>query len=193
MSFALVACAEGGTNRRDAGPSDTSSEDSPGTDIGGGDTNTNTCVDDSAPSACEAATAVPVTVGGLETVTGVLPMLSVSDWHVFQIEPGYVNNMRGQGTLSIELQTDDPKVRMEVRNSCAESVPIPCRDNGAMGRDVLSYSFVDNQAMPGQAVDQSDTFTTRDVPWPELIAVRVYYTGGPVSCDPYTLRVSRAQ
>lgn len=190
----LTACAEGGSNGRDVGGSDVSSDAS--VDAPGVDADTNVCVDDSAPPTCEAATVIPVSVGGLEVINGVLPMLSVPDWHVFQIDPGFREEMMGagQGTLTIELEADDPTMRMEVRNSCAESIPVACADDGSTGIDVTSFSFVDNQSEPGEVGgDGTDNFTTRNVPWPEEVAVRIYHIGGPVACNAYSLRVSRTE
>ena len=194
--WVLVACASGttdvNTGRTDAG-------DRPDVRIPGSDgavmdirmgTDAGTpCVDDSYPDACNLAESVTMMTGDVLNIEGFLPTLSGADWFLIEFPPMSGPNMQGMGTPSIVLDGDSTMV-IEVRDGCDATLPVSCGEGSA--REATSYSFVDDQSMPGEADgDGSDTFTTRDVPWPETLAVRVGRRGGPANCDAYTLTISR--
>lgn len=198
----LVACASGtnntgNTGRNDGGARDVRiSPDTPGTDAqvesdtGGGGTDAGaTCTDDTFPDECNLAEAVTIMTGDMLNIEGFLPTLSGADWFVFSFPPMSGPNMQGMGAPTIMLDGDSTMV-IEVREGCESTVPVSCGEGSA--REATSYSFVDDQSMPGEADgDGSDTFTTRDVEWPENLAVRVGRRGGPASCEPYTLTITR--
>lgn len=198
----LVACASGtnntgNTGRTDGGPRDVrTSPDAPGTDAevesdtGGGGTDAgDTCTDDTFPDECNLAESVTIMTGDSLNIDGFLPTLSGADWFVFSFPPMSGPNMQGMGTPTIMLDGDSTMV-IEVREGCESTIPVSCGEGSA--REATSYSFVDDQSMPGEADgDGSDTFLTRDVPWPESLAVRVGRRGGPANCEPYTLTITR--
>ena len=149
-----------------------------------------TCTDDTHPDECNLATPVVVMTGDEPTVIeGLLPTLSGADWFSIEFPPMSGPNMQGMGTPSILLSGDSTMV-IEVRDSCEATLPVTCGEGSA--REAVSYSFLDDQSMPGEADgDGSDTYTTRDTPWPETLVVRVGRRGGPAGCEPYTLTISR--
>lgn len=148
------------------------------------------CVDDEYPDECNLAIPVTVMTGDEPTVIdGFLPTLSGADWFSVAFPAMSGPNMQGMGAPTIMLDGDSTMI-IEVRDTCDATLPVACGEGSA--REATSYSFVDDQSMPGEADgDGSDTYTTRDVPWPETLVVRVGRRGGPASCEPYTLTISR--
>ncbi len=193
----LLGCASGSSGATDSGPRvDTGFRRDSGPRVDGGGPGTDagndagvTCEDDSYADDCSEATALAMLNGGEPMmVEGVLPTLSDVDWFAVEFPPESMGNMQGQGMPSLQLEGDSVTV-MDIRERCDASLPVVCGEGSA--REATSYSFVDDQAMPGEAGDGSDTYTTRDVQWPTVLYVRVGRRGGPATCDPYTLTISR--
>ncbi len=198
--FLLAGCASGtngpgpgrtDSGRRDAGPG----LDAPGQDVtvrrdAAGGTDGSSCMDDTHPDECNLAAPMMVMTGDAPTVImGFLPTLSGADWFAVNFPPMSGPNTEGMGSPSIVLEGDSTMI-IEVRDGCDATLPVVCGEGNA--REATSYTFLDDQSMPGEADgDGSDTYTSRDTPWPETLVVRVGRRGGPASCAPYTLTISR--
>lgn len=207
LPLSALACATGGGSsgtRRDTGANDgsvrdTGSRDTGVRDSGAADT-APACVDDAIPDDCEMADELgTLDVGGAFSVDGKLPTLVDEDWYAFDVPPGYpaaadagvdagVDGgpppvpMAGSGTPHIELVSSDATMVMEVRTRCGAA--LSCGDSTA--RELLQWSFTDDQSLEG-----AGAYSTRDVPWPERVYVKISRRGGPASCEDYLLRVTR--
>lgn len=195
LALLLVGCAQGSdgssTGRSDGGRG--GSMDGGGTDSGGGrDTGTTpTCTDEGHGVACES----PTDLGSLEpgdemtTMVGYLPTTGAEDWFTIGFPSLGMPNMAGGGTPSLELTMNEGEAfRFEVRTTC--SATFACGD-GSGARDIASWSYTDDQS-PMEAEESGEMdFSTRDVPWPETVYVRVYRAVGPADCSAYQLTVSR--
>jgi hypothetical protein len=53
-------------------------------------------------------------------------------------------------------------------------------------RGIDSWSFVDNQSVPGP-----EQWTSREADWPESVLVRVYRPSGAPDCQRYRLDITR--
>ena len=115
---------------------------------------------------------------------GKLPNLKkIADGGVFGADGGvFLASMAGGGSSRVELVSPDAIMVMEVRMRCGAA--LACGDSTA--RELLQWSFTDDQSMVGE-----NAYTTRDVPWPERVYVKVSRRGGPAGCDDYFLRISR--
>jgi hypothetical protein len=195
-----LGCAQGsaggggggdsGSGRRDSGPSS-------GRDVGtvprdtGTPTTTDTgtpmptCEDEGHGSSCELATDLGPVMTGDELLLdpGVLPNAGDEDW--FRIDfPAMTEGMPGMGMPAIELAVNEGNgFRIEVRDTCSTTLGCP---DGTSARDISSWSFVDDASMEGEM-----QFSTRDVPWPESVVVRIYRPDGVGDCQEYQLRISR--
>jgi hypothetical protein len=179
-----LGCAQGdsgtGGGRGDTGTSGVR-------DSGGGRRDAGSmCRDEGYGAACETATDLGTLSPGDEQLTmiGYLPNTGDEDW--FRAEfPPMGPAMAGGGTPSIELtRNDGDAFRFEVRATCTAS--FACGDGMTGARDLGSWSFVDDQAMEGEEAN-----STRDVPWPSPVLVRVYRAVGAGDCGGYQLHVSR--
>lgn len=185
----LSGCASGvngtgdGGGRGDASRVDTGGRDSGGRDGGGGDTGV-PCTPDSHPNMCAMATDLgPFAPGAAEmTVVGNLPQLSDQDWFRVQFPPETMPMMPGGGMPSVSLD-GDPTMILDIRTSCGTGL-VSCSEGSAT--NMTSYSFVDDQAMPGET-----QYSTREVPWPAELWIKVTRSGGPATCEDYTLTISR--
>ncbi len=170
-----AAVADGGPLRDTGGRSDTG---------GPGDSGDIMCVDDEVPDGCEDALDLgSVDVGAMTVNTGKLPMLSDEDWYTVAFPP-LGSGGAGGGSPTVALAGDSTMV-FEVRATCGASVA--CGEGSP--REITSYTFVDDQST-GTDPGEGD-FSTRDIPWPETLLIRVSRRGGPVNCDDYTLTISR--
>ena len=155
-----------------------------GTDTGGG-----TCTDDTHADECTGSLVTTLRAGDAPVVIeGVLPTLSDSDWFTIEIPPDSMTTMQGVGTASLVLDGDATTV-MEIRDSCDATLPLACGEGVSTAREITEYTFVDDQGMPDEP--GAESYSTRDVPWPSFLVVRVGRRGGPATCMPYTLTVSR--
>lgn len=166
------------------------------------------CVDDMHPDNCEMAVDLGELAEGGETeATGFLPMLTDEDWFLVAFpsrEPSFADagvpdagtgdgggvgdaglplNLAGGGAPNIELVADDATMVIEVRLRCGAA--LACGDSTA--RELTSWSFVDDASEEAG----SGAYSTRDVAWPESVYVKVSRRGGPVTCEGYTLRITR--
>ena len=213
LSFALMlalplslACAKGAGGsgmRRDGGATDGAVQDGGTRDSGVRDSGVvdtgPACIDDDVLDDCEMASELgTLDVGGSLSVDGKLPTLADEDWYAFDAPPNFASpadggvpgadggaplaSMAGGGSPRVELVSPDATMVMEVRLRCGAA--LACGDSTA--RELLQWSFTDDQSMVGE-----NAYTTRDVPWPERVYVKVSRRGGPAGCDDYFLRISR--
>lgn len=195
VALLAAGCAQGsdgsGTGRSDDGGRG-GGMDSGARDSGGRDAPvTPTCTDEGHGNACE----TPTDLGALDpgdemtTMVGYLSTSGAEDWFLIGFPALGMPNMSGGGTPSIELVMNEGEAfRFEVRTTC--SATFACGD-GRGARDIAEWTFTDDQS-PMEAEESGDMdFTTRDVPWPETVYVRVYRAVGAPDCSKYQLRVSR--
>ena len=182
----LSACASGVNGNGDGGRrSDGSRVDTGGRDSGGGGGDTGEpCTPDSHPSMCAMATDLGSFAPGAAemTVIGNLPQLSDQDWFRVQFPPETMPMMPGGGMPSISVD-GDPTVILDILTSCGTGL-VSCGEGSAT--NMTSYSFIDDQSMPGET-----QYSTRDVPWPAELWIKVTRSGGPATCEDYTLTISR--
>jgi len=216
LSIALIlalpivsfACAKGGGGggggRRDASRGDGAagdgavdagrdgSRDTGVRDTGVRDTGP-ACIDDEIPDDCEMASELgTLDVGGMFSATAKLPTLVDEDWYVVDIPSGFAldggvpdgGTMQGGGMPRVELVSGDATMVMEIRMRCGAA--LACGESTA--RELLEWSFVDDQ---GGVDGGTASYTTRDVPWPERVYIKVSRKGGPASCEDYTLNITR--
>jgi hypothetical protein len=120
----------------------------------------------------------------MSTMAGYLMMPSDEDWLAVDF-PEAGDSMPGGGEPRIELsRNDDDVFRIEIKPSCSET--LGCAEGAAGARDVTSWSFTDDQSMAGDT-----QWSTRDVPWPSSVLVRVYKLGATGPCSAYQLLISR--
>jgi len=193
VSLGCASGGGGGTGPRgnvDAGPRRDTGPLPPGTDGGpvvrpdaGG-----MCSDDSYPDECEAANDLgSLAIGDEMTVMGFLPQLADQDWFTVAFPPTNMPGMFGGGTPSLTLDGDET-MAFEVRADCMRSVT--CGEGTP--RELLEYSFTDDQStMMSTDEGEGPDYDTRDAAWPETLLVRVARRGGPATCAPYTLTISR--
>ncbi len=194
---AIIAagCAQGSdgsdSRRGDGGPSGTR-DGSIRRDGGGGrDGGTPTCSDEGHGNACEAPTDLgSVDPGGeVTSMVGYLPTAGAEDWFLVGFPSLGMPNMAGGGEPRIELSMNQGEVfRFEVRSTC--SATVACGD-GAGARDLLSWSFVDDQSATEAEASGDMDYSTRDQPWPSPVYVRVYRALGGADCSAYQLTVTR--
>jgi len=145
-----------------------------------------TCTDDDYGDTCESATDLGSLMEG-ETMSpppGSLPETGDEDWYRVDFPANPEMNTPGGGTPSIEISVNEGDgFRFEVLDTCSTS--LGCSD-GMSAVDVDAWSFVDDQSMEG---DQQ--WTSRDLPWPESIVIRVYRLTGAGDCQRYRLSISR--
>lgn len=187
-----AGCAQGsdgsdGTAPRDGG----GPEDAPASDGGGGDAAVPTCTDEGHGASCDAPTDLGAIDPGGEasSMIGYLPTTGAEDWFLVGFPSLGMPNLAGGGEPRIELSmNENDAFRFEVRATC--SATLACGD-GAGARDLRSWSFVDDRSpMDAEATGEMD-YSTRDVPWPSPVHVRVYRTTGAGDCSRYQLRASR--
>ncbi len=184
LCLSLSACAQGVNGGADGGGRGDGSRGDTGRDAGGGSDTGEPCIEDSHPNMCALATNLgSFAVGAAEmTVVGNLPAVSDQDWFRVQFPPESMPMMPGGGMPSVSLDGDSTMI-LDIRPSCGTG-SVSCGEGSSM--NMTSYSFVDDQSMPGETM-----YSTRDVPWPAELWIRVARSGGPVSCADYTLTISR--
>jgi hypothetical protein len=194
--FALllaVACAQGGGGTEGDGGGTPGRDGGVRRDGGGGGNRDGgrdagaTCDDDAFGSSCETATDLGMVMPGDMNVPemGVLPMMGDEDWFHVAFPPLSDPNMQGGGMPAVELVgAEETNFRIEIRGTCAAT--LGCGEGVGGARDIFFWSFVDDQAMEGEAA-----YTTRDVPWPDEVFIRVYRALGAGDCQRYQLRVTR--
>ncbi|MEM9190448.1 MAG: hypothetical protein AAGF12_14780 [Myxococcota bacterium] len=122
--------------------------------------------------------------GMTSTGVGYLSVSGQEDWFRIAFPPLNMPNMAGGGTPAINFTRNEGDVfRFEVRGSC--SATLSC-GMGTGARDLLMWSFTDDASEPGEGA-----FSTRDVPWPAEVFVRVYSVAGATQCAAYELTVTR--
>ncbi len=191
----VAACAQGGGKdtvihrgdastamRRDGAPAGDGGARAPdaGTDAGP------MCVDDRAGATCAAALSVGPAVAVGTTLMGepsVIPMAAGEDWYSVLFVPSAAPMTPGGGTPTIGFAMNEGDAfRLDVMTTCG--TPATC----GMGTPtaLTSYSFTDDQSMPGMMA-----WSTRTAAWPMTLHVRVRRTTPGTSCARYVLQVSR--
>lgn len=194
LAVMLSGCAQGAgddtTGRGDGGPV-VRRDGSTGRDGGGRDATTPTCTDEGHGATCEGATDLGSVdpAGMAESMIGVLPSAGAEDWFLVAFPSIGMPNMAGGGEARIELSMNEGEAfRFEVRSTC--SATLACGD-GRGARDLLSWSFIDDRSPMEAEMSGDMDFTTRNVPWPSPVYVRVYRAVGAADCARYQLRVTR--
>ncbi len=198
LCVGALACAKGGDGpdagggRLDAGRRDTGGRDAARQDAGrdAGRDAAPACVDDEVGDTCaEAVDLGTVEVGGMVSTVGKLPMLTDSDWYSVRFPPADMPGAPGGGTPSVVLEGDSTmafRVELDCGSmaGCGEGAP----------RDLTSYTFTDDPPIgtdPVEPGEEPNDYSTRDVPWPTVLHIRVARRGGPVDCSDYTLTITR--
>ncbi|MAQ17414.1 MAG: hypothetical protein CMN30_21790 [Sandaracinus sp.] len=187
----FAGCAKGSVEddgdrvRTDGGSRDGGTRDASPIDLGGRDFGTvEMCDDDEYPDTCaEADDLGEIGAGaGSRTIEGVLPRIADEDWFAVHFPPAMSG--AGGGTISIELAADATAVMTIEGPTCGPRAT--CGGEGETAGAILSYSYTDD------ADESADMpYQSRMVPWPETLFVRVHRIGGPATCMPYTLTISR--
>lgn len=105
-----------------------------------------------------------------------------------EVPDGGTPTMAGTGQPRVRFaRNDDDVYRVEVRTSCVAVAS--CGEGGTEGRatSLTEWSFADEPAMSLEGPGQ---FSTRDVPWPTRLYVRIYPRVDP-GCAAYQLEISR--
>lgn len=188
MAIASLVLALGCAQGASGGPGDRDSGPNVRRDGGGGrrDGGGITCTDEGNGADCAGATSLGMIMpGGMAmSMRSVLPGPGDEDWFSVQFPPTNMPNMAGGGNATIEFaQNDMNAFRIEVRGSCVAA--LGCT-GGMAARDLLSWSFTDDQSMAGEGA-----YLTRMLPWPADLRIRVYRMSGAPDCSAYQLRVTR--
>ncbi len=193
----LAACAQGNTVpadgsglRRDGSATGRDGGMTPPRDGGGPGT---PCTDEGHSSLCATPTDLGTLMPGEEVLSdpGVLPARDDEDWFGVHFPAVNMPNMFGGGEPRVELAMNDAdQFKIEIRSTC--SATIACGSGVGGSRDIDEWSFVDDQVLDGGApADAAVLYSTRDVPWPADVFIRVYRTTGAATCGHYQVRVSR--
>lgn len=192
-----AGCAEGGgaIDGGGGGGGEGGTRDG-GRDGGGGVGEGGVCTDDSHPSTCDMAMELGMLEAGATpiTISGYVPTRADEDWfHVsFPAMPPPADpdagtaspSMEGGGEPRVQLTPPMGEMRFEVRGSC--SMTLSCGDEMTGARDIIDWSFTDDASDPG-----AGAFSSRNVPWPSEIWIRVYRVLGAGDCTQYELSISR--
>lgn len=168
----------------DTGPMDTGSPDS--SEFMDTGTPPPTCDDDDYGDTCEAATDLGSFMEGetMSPTPGSITTAGGEDWYRMDFPPNPEMNTPGGGTPTVEFSVNEGDAfRLEVLDTC--TTPLSCSE-GMTATDVTAWSFVDDQSLEGL-----EQWTTRDVPWPASVLVRVYRPTGAPDCQRYRLSISR--
>jgi hypothetical protein len=200
LAAALLAasCAQGGVGRLgDGGASDGGR----GRRDGGG---SSSCDPEGSAASCQDATDLGVVaVGGrVESMVGLVDRAGAAQWVKVQfplvsavpdggvVPDGGTPTMEGGGEPRIRLLRNDGDVyRVEIRSECTSVAS--CGEGGATGTgmatNLTEWSFTDDPALSEEGAGR---FSSRDVPWPATVYVRIYATADP-DCGRYQLEITR--
>jgi hypothetical protein len=197
LSLLATACAQGG-GRGDAGPGGDPDDGStrPRRDGGG---SVEPCTPSGYPATCDEATDVGTLAVGdrIESDEGLIDRVGGAQWLrvSFPMESaatdGGVAPGAGGGTPAIRfLENPGEAYRLEIRTDC--TAVATCGEGGGpatpgMGSNITEWSFTDT-VRPGD--EGPGALSTRDVPWPETVHVRVYAVA-PTECGAYRLEITR--
>jgi len=113
-----------------------------------------------------------------------VPNVGESDWYTATFTPtGPLNFGGGTPSIKFAVNTDDSYV-FDVVPDCVGGTSPQCNEGG-LAMNVTEWSFVDDQSTAG-----ASQWSTRDVPWPTTVYLRVYRTTGS-GCQDYQLSVTR--
>jgi hypothetical protein len=120
----------------------------------------------------------------MSPLPGLLPEDGDVDWYRIGFPESPEMGTPGIGVPRIEITVNEGDAfRFEVLDSCTTT--LACLDD-VIATDLDRWSFVDDQAMGGD-----EQWSTRDVPWPESVLIRVYRPDRPADCRRYRLGISR--
>jgi len=141
------------------------------------------CVDDANSGVCTAATNLGSLAKGQATnVVGLTPGSGASDWFVVAFPPNYDTGLHGTGSPTISLSVNpNGEFAIDIVPDCSTSPSATCTPNSVSG--VAGWAFTDSTA--------GTAWSYRSYPWPATVYVRVYRIASGLSCDQYTLAVSR--
>lgn len=156
---------------------------------------------------CQTATDLGSLATGdrIESPRGLIERRAGAQWAVVRFPPmappsppledGGVPDGGGAGAISLEgggaprvrfLQNDGDAYRVEIRTAC--TAVASCGDGAAaMATNITEWSFTDDPAMSEEG---DGRFSSREVPWPETVYVRVYAAEDP-ACGRYQIEISR--
>lgn len=144
------------------------------------------CTDDRAGTTCATALSLgaSIAVGGMAmSDMAVIPIAGGGDWYSVTFEPSATAMTPGGGTPTIAFAVNEEDAfRFDVLTACG--TPATCAMG--MSTELTSYSFTDDQSMPGDM-----QWTTRMNDWPSTLTIRVHRTTPGASCASYRLTVSR--
>jgi len=189
---AIAACAGSTSDDEDSGTAPVDTGTAPPPDTAPPDPPPDTgppppaCTDDDYADTCESATDLGSLLEG-ETISptpGSLPEAGDEDWYRIDFPANPEVNTPGGGAPSVEIVVNEGDAfRFEVMDTCTTT--LGCGE-GMSVQDVDAWSFVDDQSMEGE-----EQWTTRDLPWPESVIIRVYRPAGAADCQRYRLSISR--
>ncbi len=146
------------------------------------------CTDDGSGNTCGAAlTLGNLGVGASATHNGVI-IPGQEDWFTVGFSASGRGSSQGAPTISVAHSGGGANpFRLEVAPACG-GTPFSCGEGGMAGA-VTSYSFRDNQSLPGARQWSGP----HSVAWPSTVMIRVTRTDAATTCSAarYTLTVSR--
>jgi hypothetical protein len=116
--------------------------------------------------------------GSSASTVRILPAPGQSDWYVVNVP--FVANFRQHSSAPVNVSfviNDASDYRFEVHQTCS--------DGPACASGLLGYGFADN-ACPGV-----NDCGSRGTAWPSTLLIRVYHSGGSLTCSRYQLQVTR--
>ncbi len=199
LALAMAGCAQGNVGGDDGGGR---RDGSPPRRDGGGPTG---CDPTGSAASCQEATDLGmVAVGGrVESMTGLVERAGAAQWvrvHFPMVSSGVGDagampdggaptpTMEGGGEPRIRFVRNDGDVyRIEVRTECTQVAS--CGEGGASGMatNITEWSIIDDPAISDEGAGR---FSSREVPWPSTVYVRIYATADP-ACGRYQLEVLR--
>jgi hypothetical protein len=124
------------------------------------------------------------TAGTAQSPVGQVPTTQDSDWYEVTFTPtGPATFGGGTPHVTFAVNTGDTYV-FDVVPDCTGGSSPACNEGGTAA-GVTDWSFVDDQSTAG-----ATQWSTRNVPWPTPIYVRVYRSAGS-GCEDYQLSVTR--
>lgn len=192
----LVACAQGGGDS-DGGTGGFDGRPPPRRD--GSGPPPDPCTERGFATTCPMATDIgPLMIGErYESEEGLIAEVGGQQWvrvsfpmETPAVVDGGTPTMVGGGAPAVRfLRNAGDAYRIEIRNECVGVAS--CGDGtgtGGMATNITEWSFTDTPTAGDEGPGQ---FSTRDVPWPESIYVRIYPIMDPVDCGTYQIEIVR--
>ena len=146
------------------------------------------CLDGGVGGDCTTGTDLGnVTVGG--SVQGPVSQVHLpteSQWYSVSFPPtGPATAGGGKPHVSFVLNTAEVYALEIIAPDCAGS-PTSCEEDAGTASGITDWTFTDDQSVAG-----AGAWSTRNVPWPATVHVRVFRAGTAAGCDNYQLSVTR--